>query len=71
MEKDPDQTTNVIEDHPEVVKDMRAFYDKWWQETRPMMVNEKAPMSKTRPFHVLYSEQMQDGGIPAWNEPEL
>ena len=35
---------------------MRAAYDEFWKETRPLMVNEDAPMSPTRPFHVLLRE---------------
>ena len=43
-----------------------AAYDQWWQETRPLMVNEEAPMSPTRPFHVLYNKQLESTGIPDW-----
>ena len=71
MEKDPGQTTNILKDHPEVMKEMRAVYDAWWVKTRPMMVNEDAPMSPTRPFHVLYEKQMAGPGIPDWEEPGL
>ena len=71
MEKDPGQTTNIFDDHPEVVKQMREVYDSWWQETRPLMVNESAPMSPVRPFHVLFEKQMKTGGIPDWQAPEL
>ncbi len=45
---------------------MRTAYDEWWKKTRPMMVNESAPMSRTRPFHELYNAQLQNGGIPDW-----
>lgn len=71
MQKDPGQTTNVINDHPDVVKELRAVYDAWWKKTRPMMVNENVPMSTTRPFHELYEKQMATRGIPDWEEPEL
>ena len=71
MGKDPGQTTNVIDDFPEVVKEMRAAYDAWWKATRPLMVNEDVPMSPTRPFHVLYNRQLEESGIPDWQEPEL
>ena len=69
--RSPGQTTNVIDEHPDIVAEMRAAYDAWWQQTRPMMVNEDAPMSPTRPFHVLYEKQMATTGIPDWQEPEL
>ena len=71
MEKDPGQTTNVVNEHPDVVKQMRTVYDAWWKATRPMMVNENVPMSTTRPFHVLYQKQMAAEGIPEWEQPEL
>ena len=71
MIADPGQTTNVIDQYPEVVAAMRKAYDRWWAKTVPMMVNESAPMSKTRPFHVLYNEQKANGGIPAWQPPKL
>ncbi|MBP87197.1 MAG: arylsulfatase [Planctomycetaceae bacterium] len=71
MQKDPSQTTNVIEQHPDIVKQMRAAYDEWWKGTRPLMVNEDAPMSPTRPFHELHRKQMAAGGIPDWRPPTL
>ena len=71
MRTDPGQKTNVIEEHPAVVKAMREAYDAWWKKTRPMMVNETAEMSPTRPYHVLYEKQLKAGGIPMWKAPEL
>lgn len=71
MENDPGQTTNVIDQHPEVAAEMLKAYEQFWSETRPLMVNEDAPMSPTRPYHVWYHEQVAAGGIPAWSAPEL
>ena len=71
MQNDPGQTTNVIEQHPDVVKAMRHAYEKWWSETRPLMVNEDVPMSATRPFHELYKKQTEATGIPDWKVPSL
>ena len=71
MVADPSQTTNVIDKHPEVAQQMRAAYEQFWSEARPLMVNEDAPMSPTRPFHVWYEEQMAAGGIPNWAPPKL
>ena len=68
---DPGETTNVIEDHPEVVADMRAAYDEWWSNTRPLMVNADAPNSPERPFWVLYEAQVEGSGIPQWEAPEF
>ncbi len=66
MEADPGQTKNVIEQHPDIVKEIRTDYDAWWKATRPMMVNETAAMSPTRPFHELYKAQLANSGIPEW-----
>ena len=71
MEADPAQKTNVIDQHPDVVAAMRAAYDAWWKKTRPLMVNENVPMSKTRPYHELYRKQVEAGGIPTWKAPAL
>jgi arylsulfatase len=71
MVKDPGQTTNVMDQHPEVVRKMREVYDAWWRETRPLMVNEGVPMSPTRPFHELYRKQMETTGIPDWKPPKI
>lgn len=64
MNADPGQRTNIAEENPEIVKEMLAAYGKFWDEARPLMVNEEVPMSKTRPYHVWYAEQLENGGIP-------
>lgn len=71
MEADPGQTRNVIDLHPDVAASMRAAYDQYWKEARPLMVNEDAPMSPTKPYHEWYRAQEAAGGIPKWEAPEL
>ena len=71
MQKDPSQTTNVSAQHPDVVGKMRSSYDAWWKSTVPLMVNESAPMSPTKPFHELYKQQQETSGIPNWKPPTL
>ena len=71
IEADPGETTNVIDRHPKVVAKMRAAYDDWWAQTRPLMVNEDVPLSPERPFWVLYEKQLKGRGIPKWKEPQL
>ena len=71
METDPGQTKNVIDEHADVVREMRSAYEAWWKVTRPMMVNETAPLSPTRPFHELYKKQLETTGIPKWQPPEF
>ena len=71
MQVDPGQKNNVIDDHPDVVETMRKEYDNWWKVTRPLMVNEDAPMSPTQPFTEAYNKQKATTGIPPWNPPAL
>ncbi len=71
MSKDPGQQSDIAEANPKVVKKMRAAYDAFWKEARPLMVNEEVPMSETRPFHVWFNKQQAEGGIPKWEAPEL
>ncbi|MEM7011835.1 MAG: arylsulfatase [Verrucomicrobiota bacterium] len=71
MKADPSQTTNVIDKFPEIVNQMRDAYDQFWKEAVPMMDNEDVPMSKTRPYHVWYEEQLNGPGIPNWTPPKL
>lgn len=71
MIADPGQKTDVADKHPEKIKEMRSAYDAFWKSARPLMVNEDAPMSPTRPFHVWYNAQVKAGGIPNWTPPKL
>lgn len=71
MEKDPGQTTNVIDRHPEVAEAMQQAFQQYWKEAIPLMVNEDAPMSRVRPYHVWYAEQLEREGIPEWQQPKL
>lgn len=71
MKADPNQTTDVAGKFPKIVKSMRDAYEKFWKDTRPLMVNENAPMSPTRPYHILYEKQLNSEGIPTWRMPKL
>jgi arylsulfatase len=42
LKNDPGETTNVIDEYPEVVARLRAIYDKWWTKVQPRLVNEDA-----------------------------
>ncbi len=69
MHRDPGQTTNIIDQHPDTVQAMRQAWDRWWKDTRPLMVNECVPLSPVHPYHELYRKQQQEGGIPEWQPP--
>jgi hypothetical protein len=66
MESDPGQQANVMDQFPDVVREFREAYEEWWKGSRPLMVNESAAMSPTRPFHELYKTQLANDGIPEW-----
>jgi len=68
---DPFEKTDVASQHPEVVAEMRKAYDKWWEETKPLMVNEDRPYTEEHPQWVRYEKQKAERGIPEWVEPTL
>ncbi|MCB4797880.1 arylsulfatase [Neotamlana laminarinivorans] len=41
IKNDPNESINVLDQYPELVQKMREFYEDWWMETVPMMVNEE------------------------------
>ena len=72
MKADPGQKVNVIDKYPEVSKKMLDAYEAWWQETRPLMVNENEPVYEGKqPFVINYEKQLNSKGIPRWIEPEI
>jgi arylsulfatase len=40
LKADPGETNNVITEHPEIVKNLRKAYGKWWEKVTPRMINE-------------------------------
>ncbi len=71
MSADPGQTNDVSSTHPDLIKEMEDFYDSWWKETRPLMVNEDAPMSATSPYWTEFEEQKNRMGLPSWRSLDL
>jgi arylsulfatase len=71
IENDPGETTNVFDQHPEVVAELQKAYNGFWKKARPLMVNEDAPLDVEKPFEANYLKQKAAGGIPNWVAPEL
>ena len=72
MKADPSQKANVIDKHPKVAAKMLDAYEKWWTETRPLMVNELAPVYEGKqPFVKGYEDQLKTRGIPQWKPPRI
>jgi arylsulfatase A-like enzyme len=64
LSRDHGETTDVAAQHPEVVAQLGAYYDQWWKETRPLLVNEQAIGPKLNPFKELYWKQFGGGPTP-------
>ena len=72
IKADPGQKENIINKYPDVAEKMLKAYDKWWAETRPLMVNENEPVWQgDQPFVIKYNKQLNGPGIKPWKEPVL
>ncbi|MFM2170112.1 MAG: Arylsulfatase precursor [Verrucomicrobiota bacterium] len=58
---DPEETRNVMDQHPEVVSQLRASYESWWQDMQPLLVNENLDGPAQNPLKVLYWKQFGGG----------
>jgi arylsulfatase len=65
---DPGEKINVAAQNPEVVKELDAAYDQWWQSTEPFLVNENLPLipPEQMPLTLRYQEQLKTAGISQW-----
>ena len=71
LKNDPGETTDVSKQYPEVVAKMVSAFDKWWDEVRPMMVNEDASLDVPKPFRELFKKQKASTGIPKWTQVDI
>jgi hypothetical protein len=58
---DPGETRNVIADHPAVVAELRAAYDRWWDDILPCLDNESVLGPAVNPFKAAYWAQFGGG----------
>lgn len=70
---DPGETVNLADQHPEVVQELKADLDQWWDFTEPYLVNEGLPEipPEKQPFPLLYEKQLREKGIPDWAPEEV
>jgi arylsulfatase len=61
VKADPGEKNDVAAGHPEIVKELDAAYDKWWDSLQPQLVNENAVGPKVNPFKELYWKQFGGG----------
>ncbi|MEM1297275.1 MAG: arylsulfatase [Verrucomicrobiota bacterium] len=71
IQADPGETTNVFADHPEVAQELLKAYEGFWDNARPLMVNEDAPLDVEKPFEANFLRQQEAEGIPEWEIPTL
>ncbi|MDO6436193.1 arylsulfatase [Cyclobacterium sp. 1_MG-2023] len=71
LSQDPGEKNNIAEEQPELIAEMRAAYEAWWSDVRPLMVNENAPLAKEKPFWVEYQKQVETTGIKDWVKPDM
>ncbi len=69
IDKDPGEQNNIAKENPEVVQEMLKAYDAWWDEVRPLMVNEDAWLDTGKPFIEQYEKQEKEKGIGQWRNP--
>jgi arylsulfatase len=62
VKSDVGEDNNVIDQYPEVVAELRAVYDQWWQDVQPYLINENVLGPKINPMKELYWKQF--GGEP-------
>ncbi len=54
---DPGEKTDIADKHPNVVKQLDAEYDRWWESVQPQLVNEDAVVPAENPFKTLFNQQ--------------
>ncbi len=68
MENDPGQTLNIRAALPKLAEEMEAAFDRYWEEAKPLMVNESAKLSTSKPYWVAFEKQKATSGIPKWTK---
>ncbi|MDA9335864.1 arylsulfatase, partial [Flavobacteriaceae bacterium] len=65
---DPSEKNDVAAQHPEVIAKLQDSYNQWWENTKPLMVNEGFPKvePENQPLAKRYYKQLEEFGIPNW-----
>jgi hypothetical protein len=62
---DPAEKLDLAAKHPEVVRELEAAYDVWWESVQPQLVNEAAIPPQQNSFAIKYREQFGSPAPPA------
>jgi len=73
IQKDPSQKNNIATDHPDVVAEMTAFYDKWWAELEPTFAEptEIYLGHPDAPEASLTAHDWIQSAYPPWNQGHI
>lgn len=63
LQEDFAQSKNVIDQNPEIAKELTQAFEKWWADCQPLLVNEQVIGPKLNPFAEKYWQQF--GGGPS------
>jgi arylsulfatase B len=73
IKTDPGQQQNVAEQHPDVVLELRKFYDAWWEELLPTFKQDTAIYlghPKENPARLTSHDWITTGSTP-WNQQHI
>lgn len=68
VQADPGEKHDVSAEHPDVVQELDAAYDRWWDSVQPQLVNENVTAPAMNPFKELYWKQFGGGPDEALKE---
>ena len=69
IKKDPGQEKDVAADHPQQVKKMKDFYDRWWAELEPTFLETtEIYLGAQEAPRVTLTCHDWIGGTPPWNQ---
>ncbi|MDB2607086.1 arylsulfatase [Zobellia sp.] len=66
--EDPSEKNDVSAEHPQVIAKLQKDYNAWWNNVKPLMVNEGLPTitPENQPLAKRYYKQLEAYGIPNW-----
>jgi len=56
LAEDVHEKRNILKQHPDIAKRLKAHYDSWWEDIQPYLVNDhlKDVPATRKPYHELY-----------------
>ena len=65
VQADPGEHRDVAAEHPDVIRELDAAYDRWWDSVQPQLVNEDAIPPQENSFATLFRKQFGASKEPA------